>query len=92
MSPNFLNKWPWDALYETMHFFKGPNGVSLFLEVCEFTVCPFGGNGTSEITFLNKENIGEGFHTVTVVENYLPPTTVLENDLPPTSKKFKLTN
>ena len=65
--------------------------------MCEFTWCPFGGNGTSSNTIL-KENIGEGSHTVTIVENDLPPTTkrfkgshtdtVLENDLPPTAKMF----
>ena len=51
----------------------------LFFGICEFTWCPFGGNSTSENTLLNKENIGEGLHTVTV----------LENDLPPTTKRFK---
>ena len=47
--------------------------------MCEFTGCPFGGNGTSVNTLLNKENIGEGWH----------PVTVPESDFPPTTKRFK---
>ena len=62
---------------------------------------PFWWNGTSKNTILNKENIGES-HTVTVLENDLPPTTkrfkashtdtVLENDLPPTAKRFQFSD
>ena len=75
----------------TMHFFRAKwsyptanNSLldilnSFFLGMCEFTGFPFGGNGTNENTLLNKENIGEGAHTVTV----------LENDLPLTAKRFK---
>ena len=43
--------------------------------MCEFMGRPFGGNGTSVNTLLNKVNIGEGLHTVTILENDLPPTT-----------------
>ena len=67
--------------------------------MCEFTWCPFGGNGTSEILFLIKKTLE---NDCTLSPYDLPPTTkrfkglhtdtVLENDLLPTAMRFKFSD